>query len=61
MLVVGTSGEVYPAAGLAEVARRAGAQVVIVNPHATALDAVAHQLVRQTAAQALPALLDEPI
>ncbi|MBL0918267.1 MAG: NAD-dependent protein deacylase [Hydrogenophaga sp.] len=57
MLVVGTSGEVYPAAGLASVARRAGARVVIVNPHETALDNVAHQWLRQTAAVALPALL----
>ena len=32
MLVVGTSGAVYPAAGLAHVARQAGARVVIVNP-----------------------------
>ncbi len=60
MLVVGTSGEVYPAAGLAGVARRAGAGVVIVNPHETALDDVAHVTLRQTAAQALPALLAEP-
>lgn len=58
MLVVGTSGEVYPAAGLASLARQAGAQVVIVNPHDSALDAVAHQRLRQTAALALPALLD---
>ena len=55
MLVVGTSGEVYPAAGLAGVARHAGARVVIVNPHETALDDVAHVTWRQTAAQALPA------
>src|SRR5262249_20110418 len=34
MLVVGTSGAVWPAAGLAAVARRAGAWVVIVNPQA---------------------------
>ncbi|MCM3564127.1 SIR2 family NAD-dependent protein deacylase [Hydrogenophaga intermedia] len=60
MLVVGTSGEVYPAAGLAGVARHAGARVVIVNPHETALDDVAHVTWRQTAAQALPALLAEP-
>lgn len=57
MLVVGTSGEVYPAAGLASVARRAGARVVIVNPHPSALDSVAHRVWRQTAAQALPRLL----
>lgn len=58
MLVVGTSGEVYPAAGLAAVARHAGAQVVIINPHESALDEVAHHCVRLTAAEALPALLD---
>ena len=60
MLVVGTSGAVYPAAGLAEVARRSGARVVVVNPNETGLDDVAHRLLRQTAAQALPQLLAEP-
>lgn len=57
MLVVGTSGEVYPAAGLASVARQAGAHVLIVNPDGTALDGVATRCVRSTAAVALPALL----
>jgi NAD-dependent deacetylase len=60
MLVVGTAGAVYPAAGLAQVARGAGAQVVVVNPNETGLDGVAHLLLRQTAAQALPHLLAEP-
>lgn len=59
MLVVGTSGEVYPAAGLASVARRAGARVLIVNPDATALDGVATRCLRATAAVALPALLGD--
>ena len=57
MLVVGTSGEVYPAAGLASVARQAGAHVLIVNPDTTAIDGVATRCVRATAAVALPALL----
>ncbi|MDO5623941.1 MAG: NAD-dependent deacylase [Pseudomonadota bacterium] len=57
MLVVGTSGEVYPAAGLAHTARRAGAKVVIVNPHPSALDGQAHTVLRGTAAQVLPVLL----
>ena len=35
MLVVGTSGAVWPAAGLAAKARRSGAFVAIVNPHAS--------------------------
>ena len=59
MLVVGTAGAVYPAAGLARIARDAGARVVIVNPQPTELDAVAHEALRGTAAQVLPALLSE--
>lgn len=57
MLVVGTSGAVWPAAGLAGAARRAGAQVVIVNPHASEIDDEAHWVLRGTAATVLPALL----
>ena len=57
LLVVGTSGAVHPAAGLALQARRAGAQVVIVNPHPSELDAVAHRRLRGTAAGLLPRLL----
>ena len=59
MRVVGTAGAVYPAAGLARIARDAGARVVIVNPQPTELDAVAHEALRGTAAQVLPALLSE--
>jgi NAD-dependent deacetylase len=58
MLVVGTSGTVYPAAGLAGTARNAGAQVIIVNPHPSDLDGVAHQCLRGSAATVLPLLLD---
>ena len=57
MLVVGTSGAVWPAAGLAGLARRAGAHVAIVNPHPSEIDEEAHTLVRGTAAQALPQVL----
>lgn len=57
MLVVGTSGAVWPAAGLAEQARRAGAFVAIVNPHASEIDEQAHVVLRGTAAVTLPALL----
>ena len=58
MLVVGTSGAVYPAAGLAQRARSAGAKVVIVNPEPTELDGVAHAVLAGTSAQILPRLLD---
>src|SRR5262249_27266101 len=56
-LVVGTSGAVWPAAGLAALARRAGAFVAIVNPHESEIDDAAHVVLRATAAQALPQLL----
>ena len=57
MLVVGTSGAVWPAAGLAGLARRHGAQVLIVNPAESEIDDQAHLVLRGTAAGVLPALL----
>lgn len=57
MLVVGTSGVVYPAAGLVFQAHQRGAKVVIVNPQATELDMLADIALRQNAAKALPRLL----
>ena len=62
LLVVGTSGAVWPAAGLATRARRHGAQVVIVNPAQSEIDAEAHLVLRGTAAGVLPTLLaDAPV
>jgi NAD-dependent deacetylase len=58
VLVVGTSGLVYPAAGLPAQARAAGARVVVVNPNDSELDGLADVVVRSAAAAALPALLD---
>ena len=54
MLVVGTSGAVYPAAGLAQIARREQARVVIINPQISELDAIADCLIAQPSAQVLP-------
>ena len=56
MVVVGTSGAVWPAAGLAGLARRAGAHVVIVNPQPSEIDDEAHIVLQGTAAQLLPTL-----
>lgn len=58
LLVVGTSGAVWPAAGLAGLARRIGARVTVVNPQPSEIDGEAHELLRGTAAGVLPALLD---
>jgi NAD-dependent deacetylase len=57
MLVVGTSGAVWPAAGLAARARRARAFVAIVNPRPSEIDDEAQLIVRGTAAEVLPQVL----
>jgi NAD-dependent deacetylase len=57
MLVVGTSGAVWPAAGLAGRAKTRGAFVAIVNPHESEIDAEADVVLRGTAATLLPELL----
>ena len=56
MLVVGTSGVVYPAAGLARIAQ---GKVVIINPEPTELDDAADAVLRGKAAQLLPQLLED--
>lgn len=59
MLVVGTSAAVYPAAGLVELAADRGADVVEINPEATALSPQATWTIREPAGVALPRLLAE--
>ncbi len=56
-LVVGISGAVWPAAGLAQRARQAGAWVAIINPRPSEIDDDAHTVLRGTAAQVVPLLL----
>jgi NAD-dependent deacetylase len=55
LLVIGTSGVVYPAASLAPLAHYAGARVVVINPE-PAGDDVACQLTG-SAADVLPRLV----
>ena len=57
-LVAGTSSMVYPAAGLPEIARRAGAWTVEINPERTALSDRVDERIAATSGSALPALLD---
>lgn len=57
MLVVGTSGAVYPAAGCIDLAWGAGASVIEVNPEETEASHKATILVRAPAARALPAIV----
>ncbi len=56
-LAVGTSLQVWPAAGLADLAVRSGARLVVVNAEHTPHDEVADLVVRERIGTALPRLL----
>lgn len=55
---IGTSAQVYPVAGLADVAARAGAAVVEINPQETALSGRADVVIRAPSASALPGIVE---
>ncbi|HEX8392673.1 MAG TPA: NAD-dependent deacylase [Longimicrobium sp.] len=57
MLLIGTSGTVWPAAELPLVARRSGARVIEVNPHPSELTHAADVFLQGPAGEVLPALL----
>jgi NAD-dependent deacetylase len=59
LLAVGTTLQVHPAAGLCDVAKASGAQLVIVNGGPTAYDAVADRVIVGSIADELPALVVE--
>lgn len=56
-LAVGTSLQVWPAAGLADLAVRSGARLVVVNAEPTPYDDVADLVVREPIGTALPRLV----
>lgn len=58
-LSVGTSGQVYPAAGLIELAHRQGACLIEINPEPTAHSGMAHSQIAAPAGESLPALTQE--
>jgi len=58
MLVVGTSADVWPAAGLPLTAKMAGAQIVEVNPNHTSLTPHANYVLSGTSAEILPQLYE---
>ena len=62
LLVVGTSAVVYPAAGLAPIAKSAGARVIEINPEETPLSAHVDLSLRGLAGEILPRLIGaEPL
>ena len=56
-LVVGTSGAVYPAAGIVHTAREAGAAIIVIDPGETSFDAIAGVRFTGTAAEIVPKLI----
>jgi len=56
-LSIGTSGVVYPAAGLPLVAREAGAYMVEINPEETPLSDYMHETIRSASGTALPEII----
>jgi NAD-dependent deacetylase len=56
-LAVGTTLQVYPVAGAVEIARDAGAKIVIVNAQPTPFDDVAHATFDGSISEVLPAIL----
>ena len=56
-LVVGTSGIVYPAAGMPAISRGSGATVIEVNPHESDISDMCDIVVRGSAATVLPQLV----
>jgi NAD-dependent deacetylase len=55
-IVIGTSGLVYPAAGLPEIARSAGAYLCEVNPEPTPLSRLCNEMLMGKAGEVLPLL-----
>jgi NAD-dependent deacetylase len=59
MLAIGSSLTVFPAAGLPQLARQQGAQLVIINNEATALDAIANLVIQCPIGRTLSAAVDQ--
>jgi NAD-dependent deacetylase len=58
MLVVGTSGVVYPAAALPQLAKEAGNRVIEVNPEPSGITPLADIFLQGPAGTILPQLVD---
>ncbi len=58
VVIVGTSGVVYPAAGLPQIAAARGVPIVEISPDDTDLTPITTWSLRTTAAEGLPALID---
>ena len=57
VLIVGSSLQVYPAAGIPRLARQHGAELCIVNAEATPFDEVASAVIHGEAGEVLPEIV----
>jgi NAD-dependent deacetylase len=57
MLIIGTSGVVYPAAALPEVAKSNGARMIEINARESELTAACDLFIRAPAGEALPEIV----
>ena len=57
MLIIGTSGVVYPAAHIPSLARKAGAVIVEINPEPSPLSAIADLTILGNSGEVLPLLM----
>ena len=58
LLCIGTTLQVFPVAGVVDVAKAASAQLIIVNNQATQYDAVADGVLRDSINEVIPLILD---
>jgi NAD-dependent deacetylase len=59
MLVLGTSGVVYPAAELPYEAMRAGAKIIVINPHENAFFDISDVYIPMKSGEALPVIVEQ--
>jgi NAD-dependent deacetylase len=59
MLVLGTSGVVYPAAMIPNYARKAGAKIIEINPEQTEVSKFAGLIIKDGSAKVLPEIIEE--
>jgi NAD-dependent deacetylase len=60
LLAIGSTLQVFPVAGMVPAARESGARIVILNDQPTAMDALAHAVLRGPIGELLPAICAAP-
>ncbi|GAB1419932.1 NAD-dependent deacylase [Anaerolineales bacterium] len=58
MIVIGTSGQVQPAASLPMLAKQAGAKLIEINPQPTPINALADIIISERSGHAMPAIVE---